>query len=179
AERLGLLGGQRAADPDGGHVGGNTARTMSQLLVRPSGPLEGTVPISGAKNSVLKILAATVLCPGTYRLSNVPRISDVDWMLEALAAIGARWQWIGPNVLEVHSPTEPSPEAPYEVVEKMRASTALLGPLVARCGEARIAMPGGDDFGSRPINLHLTGLEALGTSFELRHGTISARVGEL
>lgn len=148
---------------------------MSRLLVRPSGPLEGTVPISGAKNSVLKLLAATVLCPGTYRLSNVPRISDVEWMLEVLQAIGATSEWIEDNVLEVTSPEEPSPEAPYELVEKMRASTALLGPLVARCGQARIAMPGGDDFGSRPINLHLTGLEALGVTFELRHGTISAR----
>jgi UDP-N-acetylglucosamine 1-carboxyvinyltransferase len=152
---------------------------MPSLLVRPSEPLAGTVPISGAKNSVLKLMAATVLCPGTYRLSNVPRISDVEWMRDALAAIGGSSEWTGPDVLEVHSPEEPSPEAPYELVEKMRASTALLGPLLARCGEARIAMPGGDDFGSRPINLHLSGLEVLGATFELRHGTIDARAPHL
>lgn len=152
---------------------------MSALVVRPSGPLSGTVQISGAKNSVLKLMAATVLCPGTYRLSNVPRISDVEWMREALAAIGATSEWLDANVLEVTSPEEPSPEAPYELVEKMRASTALLGPLLARCGEARIAMPGGDDFGSRPINLHLSGLEALGATFELRHGNIDAKAPRL
>jgi len=152
---------------------------MSHLLVRRSGELSGQIPIEGAKNSVLKLMAATVLAPGVYVMRNVPRISDVDWMGEVLTAIGSSVRWIDDSTLEVTSGETLAPEAPYELVEKMRASTALLGPLLARCGEAHIAMPGGDDFGSRPINLHLDGLEALGATFELLHGTIHGRVDRL
>lgn len=152
---------------------------MSHLLVRRSGELSGQIPIEGAKNSVLKLMAATVLAPGVYVMRNVPRISDVDWMGEVLTAIGSSIRWIDDSTLEVTSGETLAPEAPYELVEKMRASTALLGPLLARCGEAHVAMPGGDDFGSRPINLHLDGLEALGATFELLHGTIHGRVDRL
>lgn len=145
---------------------------MAALIVRPGGPLTGEVPIRGAKNSVLKLMAATVLAPGRHVLHNVPRISDVEWMGEVLGALGTRVTWDDPHTLAVEVGEELVPEAPYALVERMRASTALLGPLLARCGEARIAMPGGDDLGSRPINLHLAGLEALGARFELSHGTI-------
>jgi len=149
------------------------------FVVRPSGPLVGDVPISGAKNSVLKLMCATVLCPGRFVIRNVPRISDVEWMGEVLTALGIDVAWDGDDVLVVTVGEEVLPFAPYELVEKMRASTALLGPLLARCGEAHIAMPGGDDFGSRPINLHLEGLEALGATFELQHGTIVGRATTL
>lgn len=152
---------------------------MTSLIVNRGGPLSGEIQIEGAKNSALKLMAATVLAPGTYVLRNVPRISDVEWMGEVLAAIGSRSSWLDRSTLEVTSGESLAPEAPYELVEKMRASTALLGPLLARCGEAHIAMPGGDDFGSRPINMHLSGLEALGASFELRHGTIHGRADGL
>jgi UDP-N-acetylglucosamine 1-carboxyvinyltransferase len=142
------------------------------LRVRPSGPLEGRVRIGGAKNSVLKLMAATVLAPGRYTLSNVPRISDVEWMGDVLRAIGLEVELTAQGQLIVDSGEDITPEAPDELVERMRASTALIGPLLARCGEARVAMPGGDDFGVRPIDFHLGGLEALGATFELSHGTI-------
>ncbi|HKY14565.1 MAG TPA: UDP-N-acetylglucosamine 1-carboxyvinyltransferase, partial [Microthrixaceae bacterium] len=152
---------------------------MGVLRVRPGPPLSGEVRISGAKNSALKLMAATVLAPGRYVLSNVPRISDVEWMGEVLTALGTTIEWTDEHTLVVHSGEDLVPEAPYELVERMRASTALLGPLLARCGEARVAMPGGDDFGSRPINLHLAGLEALGAKLELSHGTIVGTAGRL
>jgi len=152
---------------------------VSTLIVGPSPPLEGVVEIGGAKNSVLKLMAATVLCPGRFRLANVPRISDVEWMGEVLRAVGATIAWADDTTLDIDVPTDPSPETPYELVERMRASTALLGPLLARCGEARIALPGGDDFGPRPINLHLAALEQMGAEFELRHGMISGRAQRL
>ena len=152
---------------------------MGSLIVRPGDPLAGEVTIGGAKNSVLKLMAATVLAPGRFVLHRVPRISDVEWMADVLDAIGTKVEWEGPNTLTVHSGEDLIPEAPYELVEKMRASTALLGPMLARCGEARVAMPGGDDFGSRPINLHLDGLTALGASIELVHGTIVGHADRL
>ncbi|MFN8053098.1 MAG: UDP-N-acetylglucosamine 1-carboxyvinyltransferase [Acidimicrobiales bacterium] len=148
---------------------------MQEMTVRPGGPLSGEVPISGAKNSVLKLMVATVLAPGQFVLRNVPRISDVEWMAETLVALGLTVTWDEPGTLVIDSTGDIVPEAPYHLVEQMRASTALLGALLARCGEARIAMPGGDDFGDRPIDMHLRGLEELGAEIELSHGNIVAR----
>lgn len=155
---------------------------MDRVIVRRSGPLEGTVPISGAKNSVLKLMAATTLASGHYVLRNVPRITDVDCMADLLRSMGMRVWWdeappptpTSPSVLHVECPDEIVPEAPYELVEAMRASIVVLGPLLARFGRARVALPGGDDFGSRPIDMHLKALEELGATFEARHGYIEA-----
>lgn len=144
-------------------------------MIRPSGPLEGTVAVGGAKNSVLKLLAATVLAEGTHRLRNVPAISDVADMGDLLTSMGMTVERIAGHELEVRRPATISPEAPYELVERMRASIVVLGPLLARFGEARVAMPGGDDFGPRPIDMHLLALEQLGARFETRHGYIEAR----
>jgi UDP-N-acetylglucosamine 1-carboxyvinyltransferase len=124
-------------------------------------------------------MAATVLAPGTYTLSNVPHISDVEWMGDVLKAIGLDVELTDAGQLIVESGEDITPEAPDELVERMRASTALIGPLLARCGEARVAMPGGDDFGVRPIDFHLGGLEALGATFELSHGTIVGHADRL
>lgn len=158
---------------------------MPAIRVRPSGPLSGTVDISGAKNSVLKLLAATTLAGGRYRLTNVPHISDVEWMSELLVEMGADVNWEiaedGKETLIIDAPDEHnlSPEAPYELVEKMRASIVVLGPLLARLGQARVALPGGDDFGSRPIDMHLRGLEQLGATFDLQHGYVEGRADGL
>ncbi len=145
---------------------------MSRYVVSRSGPLHGEVSISGAKNSALKLMAACLLAEGTHNLTNVPDIADVTLMSGVLDAIGVTVNRLGDGQLEVVRGTEVRPEAPYELVEKMRASTAVLGPLLATVGEARVAMPGGDDFGARPIDMHLAGLEALGATFELSHGDI-------
>lgn len=152
---------------------------MSRYVVSRSGPLEGEVWISGAKNSALKLMAACLLAEGTYTIANVPNIGDVTLMTGVLEAIGVQVHQLGDNRIEVTRGPDLQPEAPYELVERMRASTAVLGPLLATVGEARVAMPGGDDFGARPIDMHLAGLEALGATFELSHGDICGRTEAL
>ncbi|HEY5153399.1 MAG TPA: UDP-N-acetylglucosamine 1-carboxyvinyltransferase [Acidimicrobiales bacterium] len=145
-----------------------------RILVGPSGPLGGRVVIGGAKNSVLKLMAATCLAEGTYVLRNVPAISDVDHMGDLLASMGMTVTRTEAHELTIHHPPGIVPEAPYELVERMRASIVVLGPLLARFGRARVALPGGDDFGPRPIDMHLRGLEQLGARFESAHGYIEA-----
>lgn len=152
---------------------------MSRLLVRPSGPLSGAVQIQGAKNSALKLMAACLLAEGRYVLRNVPRISDVDHMCELLEAMGVSTRWREDAALEIIRGAEVVPDAPYELVERMRASSAVIGPLLGSVGRASVAMPGGDDFGSRPIDMHLQGLQAIGAEFNLEHGVIEGRAGEL
>ncbi len=141
-------------------------------MVSRSGPLNGEVSISGAKNSALKLMAACILAEGTHTLDNVPDIADVALMAGVLEAIGLEVERPAPARMVVRHEGGLQPEAPYELVERMRASTAVLGPLLATVGEARVAMPGGDDFGARPIDMHLSGLESLGATFELSHGDI-------
>jgi len=152
---------------------------MTQILVRKSGPLEGTVPIGGAKNSVLKLMAATTLAQGHYVLHNVPDIIDVDCMSDLLRSMGITVTRSGAHDLLIDRTSDVVPEAPYELVERMRASIVVLGPLLARFGRARVALPGGDDFGPRPIDMHLKGLELLGATFEFSHGYIEARADSL
>jgi UDP-N-acetylglucosamine 1-carboxyvinyltransferase len=148
---------------------------MNRIVVRPSGALEGTVRVGGAKNSVLKLMAATTLAEGTYTLRNVPRIADVDTMSELLRAMGMSVSRDGDgHTLTIVRPAEIIPEAPYELVERMRASIVVLGPLLAREGRARVALPGGDDFGPRPIDMHVRSLEQLGAVFDQSHGYIEA-----
>jgi len=152
---------------------------MERLRVRPSGPLSGTVEIVGAKNSVLKLMAASTLAPGTHLLRNVPNISDVGCMAELLRSMGMSVRRPRPHELEIVHPGDITPEAPYELVEQMRASIVVLGPLLARFGHARVALPGGDDFGPRPIDMHLRALEELGATFETKHGYIEGRAERL
>jgi UDP-N-acetylglucosamine 1-carboxyvinyltransferase len=150
---------------------------VDRIVVNPSGPLSGTVRAGGAKNSVLKLMAACLLAEGRHVLTNVPRISDVDIMAEVLEAMGATVTRGGrPDELVVTTPADITPEAPYELVEQMRASVVVLGPLLARCGWARVSMPGGDDFGPRPIDMHLRALESLGAELSACHGNVEGRV---
>jgi UDP-N-acetylglucosamine 1-carboxyvinyltransferase len=149
-----------------------------EILVRPSGPLEGTVTVGGAKNSVLKLMAATLLARGTFVLHNVPKITDVAIMGRLLQSMGVIVTRDG-HTLTIEVPDEVVPEAPYELVEMMRASVVVLGPLLGRSGEARVALPGGDDFGPRPIDMHLRALGELGAQFETRHGYVHARAPHL
>ena len=152
----------------------------SQVLeVRPAGRLEGEVTISGAKNSVLKLMAATTLAAGRFVISNVPRITDVVYMSELLGEIGCQVAWTAPNQLTIDTPEQLKPVAPYDLVTKLRASISLLGPLLARCGEAEVALPGGDDFGPRPVDMHLKALADLGAEVTVEHGVISAAASQL
>ncbi len=148
------------------------------LVVRPAGPLAGTVAINGAKNSALKLMAASLLAPGIHTLHNVPAITDVGFMGQLLESMGCSVSTAGSTVT-IDVPGDISPVAPYELVEQFRASIAVLGPLLGRCGTAQVALPGGDDFGPRPIDMHLRGLETLGAVFSTAHGYITGQADNL
>ncbi len=142
------------------------------VVVAHSDPLKGEITVPGAKNSVLKLMAAALLADGVYELSNVPRIDDVDIMSELLTHLGLRIEKrdsLEPELdgqkLRIVNSGNISTVAPFEVVDRIRASVNVVGPLLGRFGEVDIALPGGDDFGGRPIDIHLRGLEAMGATF--------------
>jgi len=153
---------------------------MSRYVVHPGRPLEGVVKISGAtKNSGLKQMAAALLAPGVTVLRNLPRVGDLDVMIDLMRAIGATVTQVAPGVISIDTAGDLTPEAPYELVTRMRASINVLGPLLARCGEARVAMPGGDNIGRRKVDMHLNGLEMMGAKIQVRHGCIEAHADGL
>jgi UDP-N-acetylglucosamine 1-carboxyvinyltransferase len=150
------------------------------FVVRAGAPLHGTVRVSGAtKNAGTKQMAAALLAPGVTRLRNVDPVADLDVMIDVLRAIGAEVEWTGPAELSIDASASLHPEAPYELVSRMRASVNVLGPLLARCGEARVAMPGGDNIGSRKLDMHFRGLESMGVELRVVHGFIEARTNRL
>ena len=148
---------------------------VSSLRVQPSGPLAGTVRARGAKNAVLKQMAACLLAEGRHRILNAPDISDVHTMGHLLRALGCDVAFED-HVVTIDVPVHLSPVAPQELVTAMRASIVVLGPLVARTGRAEMALPGGDDFGGRPINFHTDGLRAMGAEVESTGASIVAHV---
>ncbi len=149
---------------------------MSSLVVQAHGPLSGDVQALGAKNAVLKQMAACLLASGTHHLTNVPMISDVVIMGDLLEALGCHVDRSVPHELSIAVPAvgDLRTEAPSHLFEAMRASIVILGPLLARCGEATMALPGGDDFGHRPINFHTDGLSAMGAVFHNDRTSIRA-----
>lgn len=144
------------------------------IALRGNGPLSGTIDVPGAKNSVLKLMAATLLTDGTFELTNVPAIADVAIMGDLLEAIGVRIERPSLDRMLLTDTGDLTPVAPYELVERIRASINVLGPLLTRCGQVRLSMPGGDDFGARPIDMHVAGLEAMGATFKFSHGYLEA-----
>jgi UDP-N-acetylglucosamine 1-carboxyvinyltransferase len=151
---------------------------MDRLFVTGGARLAGSVGISGAKNSALKLMAASLIAPGRSVLRNVPRIQDCFTMTEVLEHLGAVVSW-DEGAVVVDATHLSSVDAPYELVRRMRASIAVLGPLLARTGEASVAMPGGDNIGSRPIDLHLEGLRRMGARIDAEHGFLVARTDGL
>jgi UDP-N-acetylglucosamine 1-carboxyvinyltransferase len=145
-----------------------------RIVVHRSGPLHGEIVVPGAKNSVLKLMAITLLAEGEYTLTNVPAIADVTIMSDLLTAIGVTSTSRRPGELTLVNTGTIHPVAPYELVERIRASINVLGPLLGRYGRVRLSLPGGDDFGSRPIDMHLRGLAAMGAGFEIKHGYVEA-----
>ena len=143
------------------------------IVVEGPTPLHGEVVVSGAKNSALKLMAASILGQGKCVLHNVPLISDITTMARVLETLGAEVSREDHSVV-LDTTNVVTWETPYELVSKMRASIAVLGPLVARFGQARVAMPGGCNLGARKIDMHMVGLEALGVHFETEHGYIKA-----
>ncbi|MDO4538494.1 MAG: UDP-N-acetylglucosamine 1-carboxyvinyltransferase, partial [Coriobacteriales bacterium] len=147
---------------------------MEVIRVEGGYPVTGTVTVEGAKNSALKLMAATILAPGVTTLENVPNISDVHIMGKVLKELGATVVVVDEHTLRIDTSTVDSWETPYSLVAQMRASTAVLGPLLARFGKAIVAMPGGCNIGARKIDMHILGLEALGVRFDVDHGDIHA-----
>ncbi len=148
---------------------------MQKLAIQGGFPLHGEVRISGAKNAALPIMCASLLSADTLQLSNVPDLHDVVTMRKLLQQMGVRAEVQGEE-LALHGGQVDKLEAPYDMVKTMRASVLVLGPLVARFGEARVSLPGGCAIGSRPVDLHIKGLQAMGAEISIEHGYIHAQV---
>src|SRR5580658_2380648 len=154
---------------------------MDRIRIRGGRPLRGKIPIGGAKNAALPLMTASLLTEDTLVLANLPLLADITTLSHLLVQHGVSVTMAGAegpeehgHVLEFRAKRIVSTTAPYDLVRKMRASVLVLGPLVARCGEARVSLPGGCSIGTRPVDLHLKGLERLGASVELRQGYIHA-----
>ena len=152
---------------------------MDRLIVRGNGALDGEVRISGAKNATLPVLAATLLADSPVRVGNVPHLHDVTTTIELLGRMGVEVTLGDRMAVEVNPGTINSFAAPYDLVKTMRASILVLGPLLARHGEAEVSLPGGCAIGSRPVDLHIEGLRAMGAEIEVDNGYIIARAGRL
>ncbi|MDO8494717.1 MAG: UDP-N-acetylglucosamine 1-carboxyvinyltransferase [Deltaproteobacteria bacterium] len=151
---------------------------MDKLVIKGGKKLSGTVSVCGAKNAVLPLMAATLLTDGTHQFKNVPHLRDVQTMQKLLRTFGLQSQ-LENNNLTVVTKNFRSNEAPYDLVKTMRASVLVLGPLLARFGRAKVALPGGCAIGARPINLHLQALEQLGAQIEIHEGYVEARCSKL
>ena len=152
---------------------------MRKALVTGGKRLSGTVAISGSKNAALPILAASILLHGETTLTNVPNLLDVISMIRILRALGLRAEYFEPDTVKIYTNGSVKHVAPYELVTKMRASFFIIGPILARMGLAKIPLPGGCNIGSRPVNLHIKGLEALGAHVSMEHGFVIVKANKL
>ena len=152
---------------------------MDKLLIRGGRPLRGEVTISGAKNAALPEMCAALLTAEPVRLINVPRLHDVRTMRKLLENMGVQVDTHGERGgMSFHAALPITPEAPYELVKTMRASVLALGPLLARFGRAKVSLPGGCAIGSRPVDQHIKGLQAMGAIIDVEHGYMLARLPE-
>ncbi len=151
---------------------------MDKIVIRGGRALRGTITASGSKNAALPVLTAAILAPGVHRFERVPRLRDVTTMGRLLETLGAVWTQDG-NTGVLDTSNLRSAEAPYDLVKTMRASIYVLGPLLARFGEARVSLPGGCAWGPRPVDLHIKGMQALGAEIDIEHGYIVARADKL
>ena len=168
---------QGAGKAKGG--GGKQKTIMRKALVTGGKRLSGKVSISGSKNAALPILAATILLHGETTLTNVPNLLDVITMIRVLRALGLRAEYYEPNTVKICTNDSIKHVAPYELVTKMRASFFIIGPILARMGLAKVPLPGGCDIGSRPVDMHIKGLEALGAKVEMEHGFVIVKANKL
>lgn len=153
-------------------------RVKDHFLVTGGARLNGSVRVDGAKNSVLKLMSAALLAEGTTVLRNCPDIADVSYMAEVLRGLGCEVE-LDRGTVTIHTPAEISPNADIDAVRQFRASVCVLGPLTARCHRAVVALPGGDAIGSRPLDMHQSGLEKLGASTRIEHGSVVAEAEKL
>jgi UDP-N-acetylglucosamine 1-carboxyvinyltransferase len=151
---------------------------MDKLVIQGGQPLKGDVRISGAKNAALPILCAALLTREPLTLTNVPDLNDIQTMLRLLAQMGVKVEQAGDRVTLDASSLD-NPTAPYEMVKTMRAAILVLGPLVTRCGEAQVSLPGGCAIGARPVDQHIKGLQSMGAEVKVEHGYVHAKVSRL
>lgn len=149
-----------------------------QFIVSGGARLQGTVKVDGAKNSVLKLMAAALLAEGTTTLTNCPKILDVPLMRKVLEGLGCSVEIDG-HTVQITTPVTLHSNADFDAVRQFRASVCVLGPLTARCGHAKVALPGGDAIGSRPLDMHQSGLEKMGASTRIEHGAVVAEADQL
>lgn len=149
---------------------------MDKLLIKDAGPLDGSVKISGAKNAALPILMGSLLVDGVTSIGNLPHLNDVTTTLELLGRLGAQLTIDDKFNVEIDASDIHSHEAPYDLVKTMRASILVLGPLVARYGQAEVSLPGGCAIGARPVNLHINGMREMGAEIEVEGGYVKAKV---
>jgi UDP-N-acetylglucosamine 1-carboxyvinyltransferase len=152
---------------------------VDKLLIQGGVPLSGEIRVSGAKNAALPLMCAALLTGDELTLSNVPHLRDVSTMVRLLSQMGVEVSLDDRLGLSLRAARLSNPTAPYELVKTMRASILVLGPLVARCGEARVSLPGGCAIGTRPVDLHIKGLEALGAEISVEQGDILAKAKRL
>src|SRR4029453_12390152 len=152
---------------------------MDKLRIKGGQKLEGTIRISGAKNSTLAAMAASLLTADEILLTNIPLVADIRTMRRLLGELGVRAEFEDGHAVRARAEKITSNEAPYDLVKTMRASVLALGPLLARTGKARVSLPGGCAIGARPINLHLRGLEKLGATIKTEHGYVEAQAERL
>jgi len=152
---------------------------VDKLVITGGRPLNGEVRISGAKNAALPIVAATLLAETPMTVTNVPHLQDITTSMELLSQMGVELTIGEQMTIEVDASTISNPVAPYELVKTMRASILVLGPLLARCGKADVSLPGGCAIGSRPVNLHIDGLRAMGAEIEVKNGIVHAKADRL
>lgn len=152
---------------------------MEKLVILGGTRLKGMVEISGAKNSAVAILAAAIMVKGKCRIDNVPHVSDIDALLDIIIKLGGKGSFVSKSTVEIDCTGLNGYEADYEAVRRIRASSYLMGALLGRFGKARVALPGGCDFGVRPIDQHIKGFEALGAKYELDRGAVDLRADKL
>jgi UDP-N-acetylglucosamine 1-carboxyvinyltransferase len=152
---------------------------MEKMIIHGGAPLKGRVVLSGSKNAALPLMMASLLTDEPVRISNVPRLWDVRTAIDLLSGLGVVATWTGEHQLSLHAVRVSGHEAPYQLVKTMRASFFVLGPLLARSGRARVSTPGGCAIGARPVNLHISGIRALGARVQLRGGYVEAHAEHL
>src|ERR1700682_725267 len=160
----------------GGDDGEAGVPQSTAYVIEGGVPLRGTVPISGAKNAVLKLMAAAVLCDEPCTIATAPRIADVECILEVLCDLGAEACWVGDHELRIHARQLDWDFIPLEAAKRLRASFVMLGPMLGRLGKVAIPNPGGDRIGRRPVNVHVDALRALGAEIDYKWGYYYARV---
>ncbi|MBV8139556.1 MAG: UDP-N-acetylglucosamine 1-carboxyvinyltransferase [Deltaproteobacteria bacterium] len=152
---------------------------MEKMIIHGGAPLKGRVVLSGSKNAALPLMMASLLTDEPVRIRNVPRLWDVRTAIDLLSGLGVVAKWTGEHQLSLHAVRVTGHEAPYQLVKTMRASFFVLGPLLARSGRARVSTPGGCAIGARPVNLHISGIRALGARVQLRGGYVEAHAEHL